>query len=560
MELLNLSAGKVQVVQIGSEVVRTAHIKAPAPEPWLINDDGVEGDERAVHPDKLYAFSRRAYDYWGEHLGVDPRKWPDGFFGENLTLDALDEADLRVGDVFTLGDEVRLFVAGARNPCVKLAWRLSQPLSFQKLFARSRHAGAYFGVERGGRVRRGDMLRRVEHDPSMPSVADVSDMIIDPAPPPLDRLHRVLAYNRLSPTNRFLLSAKLDAAERAADAVEGRWRGWRTFRINRVVEEVPDIRSVYLVPADGEALCQQRPGHFVSVRMRSGESVVTRSWSLSSFAHAPREYRLTVRRQDGAGSRWLHQAEAGATVDLRAPSGSFTLDPGGYRPVVLVATGIGITPLMAMLHAHLARPGAPPLHLIYGGRNPGALAFRAELEALAATRPDFSLTLVYSRAQVDGALHGRITPELIITLLADLHVYVGDHRADLPWFEADLYLCGLGDFCVRTRDALVARGGNPDRIFLELFAAAPIPVESVERATVTFARSGVVAEWTAVADLPLLELAEQVGVDIESSCRAGSCLTCRSHILAGAATIDLGDGTTLPCVARPATETLVLDA
>ena len=560
MELLNLSAGKVQVVQIGSEVVRTAHIKAPAPEPWLITDDGVEGDERAVHPDKLYAFSRQAYDYWGEHLGVDPRKWPDGFFGENLTLDALDEADLRVGDVFTLGGEVRLFVAGARNPCVKLAWRLSQPLSFQKLFARSRHAGAYFGVERGGRVRRGDMLRRVEHDPSMPSVADVSDMVIDPAPPPLDRLRRALAYGRLSPTNRFLLSAKLDAAERAADAVEGRWRGWRPFRIDRVVEEAHDIRSVYLVPVDGSALCQQRPGHFVSVRMRSGESVVTRSWSLSFFAHAPEEYRLTVRRQGGAGSQWLHDAEAGATVELRAPSGPFTLDPGGYRPVVLVAAGIGITPLMAMLHAHLARPGAPSVHLIYGGREPGAMAFRAELEALAASRSDFQLTLIYSRARIEGALHGRITPELIVARLADLHVHVGDHRADLPWFEADLYICGPGDFCITLRDALIARGGNPDRIFHELFAAAPTAAESVERATITFARTGVVADWTADADLPLLELAEQAGVDMESSCRAGSCLTCRCRVLEGTATVDLGDGTTLPCVARPASETLVLDA
>ena len=560
MELLNLSVGKVQVVQIGSEVVRTAHIKAPAPEPWTITDDGVQGDERAVHPDKLYAFSRRAYDYWGEHLGVDPRKWPDGFFGENLTLDALDEADLRVGDVFTLGDEVRLFVAGARNPCVKLAWRLSQPLNFQKLFARSRNAGAYFGVEWGGRVRRGDRLRRVEHDPSMPSVADVSDMIIDPAPPPLDRLRRVLAYDRLSPTNRFLLSAKLDAAERAADTVEGRWRGWRPFRINRVVEEAPDVRSVYLVPADGGALCQQRPGHFVSVRMRSGESVLTRSWSLSSFAYEPREYRLTVRRQGGAGSRWLHEAKVGAIVDLRAPSGPFTLDPGGYRPVVLVAAGIGITPLVAMLHAHLARPGAPPMHLIYGARDPGALAFRAELESLAAPRPDFRLTLVYSRAHVDGALHGRITPELIIALLADLHVHVGDHRADLPWFEADLYICGPGDFCAGIRDALVARGGNPDRIFHELFAAAPNTANSIEQATITFARSGAVAEWTADADLPLLELAEQAGANIASSCRAGSCLTCRCRVLEGTATVDLGDGTTLPCVARPATEILVLDA
>lgn len=560
MKLLNVSAGRVQTVQIGSEVVRTGHLKAPAAEPWTITTDGVQGDERAVHPDKLYAFSRQAYDHWGAYLGVDPRKWPDGFFGENLTFDLLDEQDLRVGDVFALGDEVRLFVAGARNPCVKLAWRLSQPLSFQKVFAKSRRSGVYLGVDRPGRVRPGDILRRVVHDPTMPSVADVTDFVIGHAPPPIEPLRRLLGYERLSLTNRLLLGAKVDAAERAVDAATGRWRGWRPFRISGVVEETPDIRSVHLAPVDSEPLPRSRPGQFVAVRMSSENGgAVTRSWSLSAFTHDMRDYRLTVRRQEGAGSRWLHDAREGAIVELRAPGGDFALDPGGFRPVVLIAAGIGITPLMAMLQAHLARPGAPPLHLIYGGREPAALAFRVELEALAAARRDFSLSLVYSRAEVSSALHGRITPDLVMSLLADLHVYVGDHRADLPWFEADMYICGPGDFCRNLSDELVARGGNPDHLFHELFSAAPVEAGDLEEATVTFARSGKIAQWRASDDLSLLELAEQAGIEVESSCRAGSCLTCRSRLTGGSATGDMGDGTILPCVARPRSPALVLD-
>ena len=127
MKLLNFCIGQIQTVQIGNEPVLTAHIKAPVAEPWLITDGGAEGDERAIHPDKIYAYSREGYDYWGNYLGVTPTRWPDGFFGENITLDKLDENELRVGDVLELGDEVRLVVAGARTPCAKLAWRLAHP-------------------------------------------------------------------------------------------------------------------------------------------------------------------------------------------------------------------------------------------------------------------------------------------------------------------------------------------------------------------------------------------------------------------------------------------------
>src|SRR5687767_14008573 len=102
MMLLNFSVGRVQAVTIGGEAVGTAHVKTPAAEPWMITEDGAAGDERALHPDKIYAFARTAYAYWAEYLKVDPGAWTDGFFGENLTFDELDELDLRIGDEFTI--------------------------------------------------------------------------------------------------------------------------------------------------------------------------------------------------------------------------------------------------------------------------------------------------------------------------------------------------------------------------------------------------------------------------------------------------------------------------
>ena len=558
MRLLTVSAGVLHTIQIGGEVVKTGHLKVPQEEPWIITDDGVAGDRRAVHPDKLYAFSRASYTHWGAELGVEPSRWPDGFFGENLTLDTLDEQALRIGDVFTLGAEVRLFVAGARNPCLKLSWRLGQPPAFQERFARSGHAGAYFGVETTGRVRPGDRLQRVAHDPGMPSVADVSRYLIDRDPPPLEPLRKLLASPRLSGSNRLLLSAKVEAAERAQDAREGRWPGWRPFRVQAVVTEAPEILSVILRPSDEGALPRVKPGQHVQVELDDGELTVRRTWSLSAFDLDPMHYRITVRRQEGRGSKKLHELVPGDEVKLRAPAGDFTLDMGSYRPLVLIAAGIGITPLKAMLDAQLSRSSGSPVHLIYAGRTPEALAFRDELEALAAARDDLLLSFVYSRTEVPDAIFGRITPELVIGELQDIGVVVEGHRHTLPWFEAAIYMCGPDELCTALRAGLIARGGNASNIFHESFGAVVLRSELTE-ARVRFSASDRESHWTAAEDLTILELAEQAGLDIANSCRSGTCLTCRSRITGGATTADLGDGTCLPCIARPQTAEIELE-
>lgn len=558
MRLINVSAGGLHTVQIGTEVITTGHLKVPQPEPWHVTDDGIPGDRRAVHPDKIYAFSRAAYAYWGKALGVEPSRWPDGFFGQNLTFDTLDECDLRIGDVFTLGDEVRLFVAGARSPCLKLSWRLGQPPAFQRTFAKSRHAGVYFGVESPGRIHPGDRLRRIAHDPAMPSVADVSDFLIEREPPPLEPLQRLLGYARLSGTNRLLLSAKREAAERVQNQQEGRWTGWRPFVVSTVIEEAPDIRTVAFVAADGNDLAHAKPGQHVQVQLEYEGAAIRRTWSLSSFSIDPKSYRVTVRKQQGAGSHGLHALRIGDAVSLKAPSGNFTLDMGSYRPLVLIGAGIGITPLKAMLDAHFSRSEPSPAYLIYGGRNPEALAFREELETLAAAREDFSLTLVYSRADVPGTLYGRITPDRVIAALADLSVVVGGHRHALPWFEAAIHICGPDSFCSDMKDALVARGANANAVLFERFGRTAERSEITE-ANVRFAKSGKTVRWTAEQNISLLELAETAGLSVPNSCRGGSCLTCRSPILAGATTADLDDGTCLPCIARPQVIDLVLD-
>ena len=561
MKLLNFSIGQVQTVQIGTDTVRTAHVKAPVPEPWLITEDGASGDQRAVHPDKIYAYARTGYRHWGEYLKVDTSAWADGFFGENLTFDIMDEDELRVGDVFSIGNDVRLVVAGPRNVCVKLAWRLNQPPTFQKVFAQSHHTGVYLGVLNPGRIRPGETARRIEHDPTMPTIAEVATYIAGHATPALDPLRRLLAHPHLSPVIRHILSAKVDAAERAASAAEGRWSGWRPFVVERIAQEAHEIRSIYLRPADGKRICRPKPGQFVSVRMAGkGGEAIRRTWSLSAYAHDPETYRLTIRRQTGPGSRWMHRCQIGDSVSLRAPAGNFVIDAGGFRPVALVAAGIGITPLLAMLQAHLARgPTGIPIYLVYGARTPADQAFRDVLDGLAAVHPTLHITYAYSQSREPGCLFGRITADLLREILADLHVMLGDRRIAQPWFESETYICGPGDFCRDLKSELVARGANADHIFYELFDSAPVQCTELESADILFSRSKVRCRWTSEDDLSVLELAENAGVRVPSECRAGSCLSCRSRIIEGDMTSTMGDGSALLCIGRPKSPVLVLD-
>jgi len=560
MKLLNFCVGRVQTVQIGGEAVRTAHVKAPVPQPWKITADGAVGDERAVHPDKIYVFARSAYEFWGRYFNVSGDYWPDGFFGENLTLDELDERDVRIGDEFSLGEEVRLVVTGARTPCIKLAWRLNQPRSFTGTFAKSRHTGAYLGVLQAGVVRPGAELRRTRHDPRMPNIAEVCDLVASRQVPAVEPLERLLAFDKLSPTIRFLLGRKLEAARRAASEVQGRWQGWRRFVVERIVAETEETRSLYVRAADEEPLCQPRPGQFVSVRMeRKGQDTVTRTWSLSHFSYEMDFYRLTVRRQGGAGSEWIHGAVEGSSLMLRAPAGEFALDMSAFRPLVLVAGGIGITPLFAMLQAHLLRQQDTPVRLLYGARTPADVVFRAELEALAAKQPNLHIQYFYSRHEGADRPAGRINPQEVIDSLRDLYLVLEGRRIPVPWYEADIYLCGPGEFCSGLKAGLVARGANADHVFTELFVAASAGKSLLEEAEVCFQRSGVTQHWKADEDLTLLEIAERAGLELKSDCRAGACLTCKTAVLSGETTSDLGDGSALLCVGQPGSPRLVLD-
>ncbi len=132
---------------------------------------------------------------------------------------------------------------------------------------------------------------------------------------------------------------------------------WRPFRITKIVDESSVIRSFHLEPADRAGVIPHLAGQHLPIRVTraTGEAPLIRTYTLS-VAPSDGFYRISVKR-DGVVSRYLHDVlHEGDLIEARTPAGNFTIDALERRPAVLLAGGVGVTPMLAMLR-HLVVDG-----------------------------------------------------------------------------------------------------------------------------------------------------------------------------------------------------------
>jgi hypothetical protein len=318
---------------------------------------------------------------------------------------------------------------------------------------------------------------------------------------------------------------------------------WRAFRIEQVVDEGTVIRSFMLAPADGAGMPRAAAGQHLPIRLTLPGSTVPliRSYTLSS-APSDALLRISVKRE-GAFSQHLHQSlKVGDIVEARAPAGSFTVDSSVRRPVVLLAAGIGVTPLLSMAR-HLVHEGQRkryqrPVWLFQSAHSKPQRAFDDELALLVAAGKG-GLRHVRVLSNVDGAEAGKdydVAGRISLDLL----------KQRLPFDDHDFYLCGPGEFTQQMYDALRSMNVADGRIHAEAFGPSSLRREADKTATSTttpavsstsvpvlFMRSAKEARWMPDGST-LLELAEQRGLSPEFSCREGNCGTCRTKVLSGA--------------------------
>jgi uncharacterized protein len=365
------------------------------------------------------------------------------------------------------------------------------------------------------------------------------------------------------------------------------WAGTRAFRVSaRAYEDAARSQcSFYLQPADGQALPDFRPGQFLTFVLQVPNSpgatehrTVTRCYSLSDAPSAT-HYRVSIKRvpppsgrpdvAPGVSSNHFHDSvQVGDVLQLKAPSGHFHLDPDPAVPAVLVAGGIGITPMMSMLRWCVAHQPEREVFLYYGLRQSKEQAFKAELEELARVHARFKLHVVYSRPAAED-VQGQ-------DFQHTGHVDLALLQQTLPHGRHQFYICGPAAMMESLVPALAAWGVPDADVHFEAFGPASVrradavsalagasstPVVALE---VQFQRSGRTLTWDG-ADANLLDFAERHGIAVDSGCRSGSCGSCETRQIAGSVAYaerpdhDPAPGHCLLCVGRP-TSALVLEA
>lgn len=573
--VVSVSVSMPRMVKMGDMEWLTAIMKEPGAGPIYVDMDGPVGNKSAVHPEAVYAIGVEAYDYWAERLGANREEWQWGRWGENITFSGLFEKDLKIGDILEVGSELVMQVSSARNPCVKLSWRLGQPASVLATLIESGVMGFYLRVLKPGMIKAGDAVTVRSPHPENMAVIDLPRLIHNKQASS-ESVRAALEMPALSDYPKMFLRQRLSQALDAELTQANRWEGWRVFSIQNIVDESEDVRSFSLIPVDGQPVAAFRPGQFLTFLLPIGPSgKLIRQWSISDYARDPLSYRISVKRQTGGlASNWLHDnATVGMELSVKAPAGRFVLDSGSPKPIVLISAGIGITPLLAMLKAHSTRASgkAPPAVWIHGTRNSKSYALRSEVDAVLQSGIDVKQHTFFSRPGADDVLGrdyhhtGRPTPKAIKKIVENIRVELATGVKEIPGQICEFYICGPEDYQNELKKELADWGVDANVIRTESFAGRKAPgADSIEQSEVFFAASGITATWQRDDGQTLLELAEAVGIEAPNNCRLGACHSCVCRVVKGSVEHlvepeGLDKSQVIICSAVPSTSHLQLD-
>lgn len=326
------------------------------------------------------------------------------------------------------------------------------------------------------------------------------------------------------------------------------------FSAWRVIDKQPEsaiITSFVLAPADGISRLDFRPGQFLTLRLiLANNSTLLRNYSFSACAAKPGQVRISVKREPapldqpqlppGLGSNHLHDCvQTGDLLQVAGPSGTFVLDELSTRPVLLFSGGVGLTPMVSMLHS-LSRDSSRAVYFVHACENSTVHALRDEVLALADRRPGINVHFCYRTPGADD--RSRYHSEGLITRQTLQQL--------LPLDDYDVYLCGPRPFMQANWRLLRSLGVARERIHYEFFGpaavleedevsplAAPVSPPTAQRPeadtlSVCFMPSGTRVVWDENCH-SLLELAEQAGLEPAFNCRAGLCNTCQVRLQEG---------------------------
>ncbi|MBX9622604.1 MAG: 2Fe-2S iron-sulfur cluster binding domain-containing protein [Gemmataceae bacterium] len=330
-----------------------------------------------------------------------------------------------------------------------------------------------------------------------------------------------------------------------------RWSG--RLRVARVFRETPDVKTYRLMnPLGGVLPFDFLPGQFLTLTVVADGKPVRRAYTIASSPTQHDYVEVTVKHEaGGVVSGHLHdRVHEGDLLDCSGPTGSFVFTGRECKCILLIGGGVGITPMMSVVRYLTDRAWAGEIYLIYGVHAPSDIIFREEIEYLQSRHPNFRAVVTVSHPEgTDWAGEkGRITRELIAKSVPDLA-------------SRYVHLCGPVSLMEAVKKELAELGVPNERVKTEAFGpalgkpvpapaavapqpAAPAgpaaPAAAVTLPTATFARSHKAAPLP--SDKVILDVADELGVEIDNSCRVGTCGLCRVKLLSGTVTMAVEDG------------------
>jgi glycine betaine catabolism B len=375
------------------------------------------------------------------------------------------------------------------------------------------------------------------------------------------------------PTSEYIPLALIDPAELT------RWtKGDLTVRCLQVIDETHDVKTFRFV-ADPPVLFTYKPGQFVTLDLEINGEQILRSYSISSTPSKPHTLEITVKRvppPPGAGadipqglvSNWLHDnVKVGSEIKLSGPMGKFTCFANPAQKLLFISAGSGITPMMSMSRWICDTGSDCDMVFFHCARSPRDIIFRQELELMSAKHPNLHLAVSVTRKEPGHSwlsMTGRLDDAMLQLVAPD-------------FCDRTVYVCGPNAFMEGTKQLLEGMGFPMRNYYEESFgppkkekkspAAAPkesspvglkqmlnqlstppspslgvdsrspvmasvaSPAAISSQTAVLFSKSG--KEVTCDGEESILDLAEQEGVKIRFSCRAGNCGACKKRKLEG---------------------------
>jgi ferredoxin-NADP reductase/MOSC domain-containing protein YiiM len=575
--LLALNVGLPREQSWRGRIVRTGVLKQPVIGRRMVRRLNIDGDgqgdlkghggeQRAV-----LVYQLESYRHWQCELGRP--EFAFGQFGENFTVEGLSDCDVYIGDRYRIGDAL-FEVSQPRVTCYRVGMRMDEPRMAALLVSHGR-PGFYLRVLEEGLVGAGDEIVKIADGPERMSVAEINALLYLPGHRRED-LERALRIPALSPGWQGSFRALLDqpsgrgpgagnAGLAAENGAPPAWPGFRALRISRIDQESLTVFSLTLTSPDGRPLATPLPGQFVVLRLHPDPAAapLLRSYSLSGLPD-PDHYRISIKQEEhgAAGSHLRNHVRVGDCIEVSAPRGSFTLR-SDERPAVLLSAGIGVTPVLAMLHTLAAARSTREVWWLYGARNRAEHPFAHECDELLRQLPRSCRYVVYSQASAaePSSREFDARGHLGLDVLSRLGVPA----------DADFYLCGPVGFLQDLRRSLSSLGVPPGRLHSEIFgpAGSSTPGISEQRPSphapagpagngprISFARSGLSVNWDSRFQ-NLLELSEACDVAVRWSCRTGVCHSCEVALIGGGVSYEPDPldppaaGNLLICCSRP---------